>query len=219
MKTQREECIIVPDAPGEVRVEIRLRQELSVFSKRAYLRNLVGGTGGNMSARIPGSDKILITPSGVALADVEPETSLLVRLDGAILENPLNLNPSKETGFHLAIYELRPDVGAIAHVHPVYATAYSRCGEPLPMATITARMLLTEVPAIEAAMPGSRELCEFIKGGIVRYPGVKALLMAEHGVLALGPDIKTAYYLADLVENTAHVAFVAGTMNDDRGKR
>lgn len=204
----------------EAETVVRLRHELSDFSKRAFLRNLVGGTGGNMSARIPGTDNVLITPSGVALADVEPETSLLVRLDGTILENPLNLVPSKETGFHLAVYELRPDVGAIAHVHPAYATAYSREGKPLPMATITARMILKEVPAIESALPGSRELCEIIKGGIVRHPGVKALLMAEHGILALGPDIKAAYYLADLVENTAQVAFVAGNINnDDRGDR
>jgi L-ribulose-5-phosphate 4-epimerase len=201
-------------------VEIRLRQELSDFSKRAFLRNLVGGTGGNMSARIPGTDRVLITPSGVALADVEPGTSLLVRLDGTILENPLNLLPSKETGFHLAIYGLRPDVGAIAHVHPAYATAYSRKGKPLSMATITADMILKEVPSIERAMPGSRELCEFVKGGIVRHPGVKALLMTDHGVLALGPDIKAAFYIADLVENTAHVALLAGTMaHDDRGDR
>ena len=201
-------------------MEIRLRHELSDFSKRAFLRNLVGGSGGNMSVRIPGSDTVLITPAGVALADVEPGTSLLVRLDGTILENPLNLAPSKETGFHLAVYELRPDVGGIAHVHPAYATAYSRKRKPLPMATITATMILKEVPAIESAMPGSRELCEFVKSGIVRHPGVKALLMAEHGVLALGPDIRTAYYLADLVENTAQVAFVAENMNSgERGDR
>lgn len=201
-------------------MEIRLRKELSDFSKRAYFRNLVGGTGGNMSVRIPGSDKVLITPSGVSLADVEPETSLLVRLDGAILENPLNLAPSKETGFHLAVYELRPDVGAIAHVHSAYATGYSNLGKPLPLATVTARAILKEVPAIECAPSGSRELCDFVKGGIVRHPGVKVLLMAEHGVLALGPDIKTAYYLADLVENTAQVAFVSENIdNDDRGDR
>ncbi len=198
----------------------RLRNELSDFSKRAFHRNLVGGTGGNMSLRIPGTDKVLITPSGVSLADVEPGTNLLVRLDGTILENPLNLVPSKETGFHLAVYGLRPDIGAIAHVHPPYATAYSRKRKPLPMATISARVMLKEVPVVESALPGSRELCEFVTEGIARHPGVKALLMAEHGILALGPDIKAAYYLADLVENTAQVAFVAGHLQDDeRGDR
>ena len=204
----------------EAETVVRLRHELSDFSKRAFHRNLVGGTGGNMSVRIPGSDKVLITPSGVSLGDVEPETNLLVRLDGTILENPANLVPSKETGFHLAAYELRTDVGGIAHVHPPYSTAYSCRGISLPMVTISARVILKEVPAIECALPGSGELREFVKKGILRYPGVKALLMAEHGILALGPDIKTAYYLADLVENTAQVAFVAGNINnDDRGDR
>jgi L-ribulose-5-phosphate 4-epimerase len=204
----------------EAETVVRSRNELSDFSKRAFHRNLVGGTGGNMSLRIPGTDKVLITPSGVSLADAEPETHLLVRLDGTILENPSNLIPSKETGFHLAVYELRPDVGGIAHVHPPYATAYSRMGKPLPLATISGRLILKEVPAVESATPGSRELCEFVKGGIVRHPGVKALLMAEHGILALGPDIKTAYYLADLVENTAHVAFASENIkSDERGDR
>jgi L-ribulose-5-phosphate 4-epimerase len=191
---------------------LRLRNELSDFSKRAFHRNLVGGTGGNMSVRIPGTDKVLITPSGVSLADVEPEGNLLVRLDGTVLENPANLVPSKETGFHLAVYELRPDAGGIAHVHPPYATAFANKGMALPLSTISARVILKEVPAVECAMPGSGELREFIKGGIVRHPGVKALLMAEHGILTLGPDIRTAYYLADLVENTAQVAFVAANI-------
>jgi L-ribulose-5-phosphate 4-epimerase len=203
----------------EAETVVRLRHELSDFSKRAFHRNLVGGTGGNMSVRIPGTGQVLITPSGVSLGDVEPETNILVRLDGTILENPASLIPSKETGFHLAAYELRPDVGGIAHVHPPYSTAYARLGKPLPLPTISARVILKEVPTVECALPGSCELREFVKASIVRHPGVKALLMADHGILALGPDIKSAYYLADLVENTAQVAFVAANIKEDRGDR
>ena len=191
----------------EAETESRLRNELSDFSKRAFLRDLVSGTGGNMSVRIPGTDTVLITPSGVSLADVEPGINLLIRLDGTVLENPRNMVPSKETSFHLAVYQLRPDAGAIAHVHPPCATAYSALRKPLPLPTISGRVILKEVPAIETAMPGSAELRELVKEGIVRHPGVKALLMAEHGILALGPDIKTAFYIADLVESTAKVAF------------
>jgi ribulose-5-phosphate 4-epimerase/fuculose-1-phosphate aldolase len=204
---------------GEAEVVIHLRKELTEFSKRAFHRNLVGGTGGNMSLRVPGTETVLITPSGVSLADAEPETHLLVHGSGTILENPSNLVPSKETGFHLAVYQLRADVGGIAHLHPPCATAYSNHRMPLPLATISARLLLKEVPVIESAMPGSRELCEFVKGGIVAHPGVKALLMAEHGILAVGPDIKSAFYVADLVENTAQVAFAAQNLQDDRGDR
>jgi len=187
----------------------RLRRELSDFSKRSFHRGLVSGTGGNISARIPDHDRVLITASGVSLGDVEPDSNLLVNLEGVILENPLGLIPSKETSFHLVVYQLRPDVGAIVHVHPPYATAYSNKERPLPLATISSRAILKEVPWIECALPGSKELCDYVHGGIKKYPAVKALLMKEHGILALGPDLRIAYYVADLVEDTAKIAFIA----------
>ncbi len=73
-------------------------------------------------------------------------------------------------------------------------------------------MILKEVPCIDCALPGSKELCDFVHGGISRYPNVKALLMKEHGILALGPDLMTAFYIADLVEDTAKIAFISGNI-------
>jgi L-ribulose-5-phosphate 4-epimerase len=198
---------------------IDLRKELAEFSRRAFYRGLVSGAGGNMSLRIPGTDLVLITPTGVSLADIEPEANLLVNLEGTILENWLDLKPSKETGFHLVAYKLRPDAGAVAHLHPPYATAFSNKERPLPLVTINSRAILKEVPWVECALPGSQELCDFVHGGITRYPDAKALLMKEHGILALGPDIKTAYYLADLVEDTAKVAFITTNIKMDGGGR
>ena len=192
----------------EVRGMGALRRELSEVSRRAFLRGLVTATGGNMSVRVPGSEKILVTPSGISLEEVDPKTNILVDFKGKILSSSRELKPSKETSFHLSVYRLRPDVGAIAHFHPPYATAYSNKGKPLPLATISSRVILKEVPWVECAMPGSKELCDFVSDGIARYPGVKVLLMKEHGVLALGPDLKAAYYLADLVEATAKIAFI-----------
>ena len=193
----------------ESEVFICLRKELAEFSRRAFQRGLVSGTGGNISVRIPDTDRVLITPSGVSLGDVEPEANLLVDLEGTILENPLGLTPSKETSFHLAVFKLRPDVGAVVHVHPPYATAYSTREKPLPLVTVQSRVTLKEVPWIDCALPGSKDLCGFVDGGIRKYPNVRALLMKEHGILALGPDLMTAFYVADLVEGTAKVAFIA----------
>jgi L-fuculose-phosphate aldolase len=76
------------------------------------------------------------------------------------------------------------------------------------LVTVSSRVILKEVPWIDCALPGSRELCDFVHGGIQAHPDVKALLMKEHGILALGSDLKTAYYLADLVEDTAKIAFI-----------
>lgn len=185
-----------------------LREQLAEISRRAFRRGLVSGTGGNMSVRIPGTDLVLITPTGVSLEEVTPEINLLVRLDGTISENPPGQRPSKETSFHLAVYRLRPEAGAVAHLHPPYATAYSNKGRELPLVTISSRILLKEVPLIDCATPGSQELCDLVSGGIREFPESQAMLMKEHGILTVAPDLPTAYYLADLVEDTAKIAFI-----------
>jgi len=194
---------------------LALRDELTEFSRRAFSRGLVSGAGGNMSVRVPGTDLVLITPTGVSLGDIDPEVNLLVKLDGTIVENPAGHRPSKETGFHLVVYRLRSDAGAVAHVHPPYSTAYANREMDLPLVTISARMILKEVPWVECAIPGSKELCDFVQVGIVKYPEVKALLMKEHGILTLGPDLKSAYYIADLVEDTAKIAFIEGNIRKE----
>jgi L-ribulose-5-phosphate 4-epimerase len=201
----------------EIEIVSQLRRELADFSRRAFDRGLVGGTGGNVSVRIPGTDRVLITPTGVSLGDVEADINLLVGLDGTIIESPPGQKPSKETAFHLAVYRLRPDAGAIAHLHPPYATAYSNTGQPLPLVTVSSRGVLKEVPCVECATPGSAELCNYVEGGISRNPGIRAMLMKEHGILTLGPDLKTAYYLADLVEDTAKIAYLASHIKAGKG--
>jgi L-fuculose-phosphate aldolase len=193
----------------------RLRKELAEFSRRAFYRGLVSGAGGNISVRVPDTDRVLITATGVSLGDVDPDSSLLVDLEGKVIENPLGLVPSKETSFHLAGFQLRPGTGAVVHVHPPYATAYSILGRPLPLLTVNSRSIFKKVPCVDCALPGSKELCDFVRGGIQNYPECKALLMKEHGILTLGPDLKTAYYLADLVEDTAKVAYLAGGIKAD----
>lgn len=185
------------------------RQRLAEFSRRSFDRHLVGGTGGNLSVRIPHTDRVLITPTGISLGDVKPEENILVSLTGEVLESPMGLKGSKETSFHLAAFRSRPDVGAIAHVHPPYATAFSNTGKPLPLATISARVVLKNVPCVECFPPGSSELCDCVTGGIQAYPEVKALLMKEHGILTMGTDLMNAFYLADLVEDTAKIAYLA----------
>jgi len=189
---------------------IRLRKELAEYSRRSFNRGLVSGTGGNISVRVPGTDTVLITPTGISLGDIEPEINLLMKIDGAIVENPCGLKPSKETAFHLAVYQLRPEAGAVAHLHPPYATAYSNCVERLPMVTVSAQAVLKEVPRIERALSGSTELYEYVKAGLTKYPSARVLLMEEHGILAVAPDLKTSYYLSDLTEDTAKIAFIAG---------
>jgi L-ribulose-5-phosphate 4-epimerase len=186
----------------------QIGRELAEFSRRSFQRGLVSGAGGNLSARVPGTDTVLITPTGISLADIQPEINILMTLEGAVVQALPGFRPSKETSFHLGVYRLRPDILAIAHLHPPYATAFSNKGRSLPLVTINSRVILQEVPCIECAPPGSKELCDFVTEGVAKYPGVKVLLMREHGVLAMGIDLATAYYLADLTEATAQIAYI-----------
>jgi len=190
----------------------RLRKELSQYSKKSFQRGLVSGTGGNLSVRIPGEDRVLITPSGISLDDVTPEINILVTLEGKILSAPPGLKPSKETSFHLAAYQLRSDVNALAHVHPPYATAYANKDLPLPLVTVSARANLKHVACVECATPGSSELRELVRTGLEANPEARAILMKEHGILAMGRDLKHAYYIADLTEDTAMIAYVEATI-------
>jgi L-fuculose-phosphate aldolase len=183
------------------------RNLLSDYSRRAFLRGLVGGTGGNISIRIPDTDTALITPTGISLEEVTPDTSVLVDLDGNILESPLGHKGSKETFFHVSAFKLRPDVNAVVHVHPYYCTAYSCTNEPLPLVTVPARLNLKDVPCIPCYNPGSKELANEVISALKKYPALTVLLMQDHGILALGTDVTSAYYNADLAEHTAKVAF------------
>ena len=196
----------------EVKRIAGLRHELAEISKMSFNRGLISGTGGNISVRIPGTDKTLITPSGVSLGDVKAEANILCDLDESILDSPLDFKPSKEASFHLSVYRLRTDVMAIAHLHPPYATAYSNQASHLPLVTVSSRVNLKMVPWIESALPGSKELRTLVSEAIRKFPGIRALLMKEHGILTMGPDLKTAYYLADLVEDTAKIAFIASNI-------
>jgi len=193
-----------------------LRQELSEYSQRAFNRFLVSGAGGNLSVRVPDTDTVLITPTAISLGDVQPEEHLLMNLDGDVLESPKGLKGSKETSFHLAAYRIRPDIGAVSHVHPPYSTAYSNKGKGLPLVTISARVILKNVPCVECFLPGSQELSDTVCEGLKANLDAKALLMKEHGILAMGPDLKASYYIADLVEDTAKIAFIASNIPDDK---
>ena len=83
------------------------------------------------------------------------------RFPGKVLEGPAGAKPSKETSFHLAVYEVRPDVKVIIHVHPTYATSFAVNGRLIPTITISAQLKLKQGKLIAIAPPGSKELRRF----------------------------------------------------------
>ncbi len=190
------------------------RRQLSEYSQRAFRRHLIAGTGGNLSLRIPETDTVLVTPTGISMEEVRPEDHILMNLAGNTLDAPKGLSGSKETAVHLAAYYLKADIGGIAHVHPPHATAYSNKGGPLPLATISARVVLKHVPCIDCFPPGSDELSNCVIEVIKQHPQALCILMKEHGILAMGKDLRHAYAIADLTEETARIAYLSATIRD-----
>jgi L-fuculose-phosphate aldolase len=180
--------------------------EIGQFSRLSYDRGLVAARGGNLSIRIPGTERVLITPSGISLRDITPDIIIEVDIHGNLSKGKKNLKPSKETPFHTSIYRLRNDVMAIAHIHPPFATALSLKDKPFPILTAPGMVNLVKVPLVEFAFMGTKELCDFVSEAVKQNMDVKALLLKGHGIIAMGPDLASAYYIADLVEDCAKVA-------------
>jgi L-fuculose-phosphate aldolase len=187
----------------------RFTEELVATCRKAFQRGLVGGAGGNISVRLPDRAEALISATGVSLGDLTPSTVVRVDLAGQVLEAHEGCRPSKETGFHVCAYRLRPHVGAVVHLHPPFATAFAVRGKELPLVTDGAMLNLKQVPIVGHATSGSAELHRIVEDGLQRHPEARAILMERHGMFSMGPNLTVAYNLADLVEDTAKIALLS----------
>lgn len=188
-----------------------LKKELQHVSHKVYQKGYTQATGGNISVRIPGTDHVLIKRSGISLGEVSREDALIVNMDGEVIEG--NGTASKEIGFHLGIYKVRPDVKAIVHCHPSYCIGYACLGMELPLPTVTAQKLLGHVPVADVAPSGSKELAQHVTDVYKKYPGIKISLMKDHGVCSVGPTLEAAYNVVDLAEATAKQAFIISQLS------
>ncbi len=173
---------------------------------RASMQGLVPGTSGNLSVRVPGSDHILIKATGRALGEMTAADTVLLDLDGNVVERGTPPRPSKERLFHVAIYQRRPDVGAVVHLHPPYAVAFAVARRLPPMLTGAARAFLEGRTALVAPAPsGSPQLAALV-GDAFQDPAVRAAILAEHGTVTVGSDLRAALYLSEYLEDAARTA-------------
>lgn len=186
-----------------------IKQELCRFAKLAWERRLIAGLGGNVSARVPGEELILITASGVSLRDTAPRNLIAINLDGELVDKASNLTPSKELGMHLAAYRLREEVKAVFHLHPPHATAFATWGSPLPLVVDGAKARFGYVPCLDYAPSGSEMLHNIVQKGIGLFPNAWAYLLKNHGSITLGRSVAEAFYLADLLEDAAKIALLS----------
>jgi ribulose-5-phosphate 4-epimerase/fuculose-1-phosphate aldolase len=187
--------------------EDEIRRQLVTFARRAYRRRLVGGTGGNVSARLTGG-RMLVTASGLSLEDTTAGNLLTVDIETGDWQPIEGLVPSREYKFHMDILRLRPEVGAVLHVHPPHATAYAVLKRDIPMLT-DAAFKQPPIPRVPFAPSGTEELRQNVAATIRSNPDCRCLILEQHGIIALGKDITSAYNQADLIEELATIAYLA----------
>ena len=195
------------------RAERDVRETLVALARRMASAGLVTGTSGNLSARVAGPlGRILVTPSGVDYETMA--TTDLVVVDDGGQPALAGLKPSIDTPKHVAIYRARPDVGAVVHTHSPYATAFSMVGEPIPALLIeVAGYLGGPVRVMPYVSPLRPDLPDVLASAL---GADRAILVANHGVYAVGETPAKAFHAAVDVEDGARAAWLAralGTPN------
>jgi len=166
------------------------------------------GSGGNISVRINDSNLIAITPSGKSYHEMLSDDICVIDSDQKPVEG--HLIPSVETSMHLGIYQHRPNMGAIIHTHPVFASVLSIINQPIPaLFDEIAFEIGTSVEIVPYAISGSSELVQNVVGKLDNH--CFCYIIQNHGALSLGKDINQAWKNAELLEKVAQVYYSALT--------
>ncbi len=177
--------------------EADLRSEIVAVAKAIDAAGYCPSKSGNVSARFGGG--LLITPSGLPYEQMQPSDLIHLSMDGVVLSG--TGKASSEWPFHVAIYVARPDAQAIVHTHSPRATALSCARRGIPaFHYMIALCGGADVRCAEYATFGTPELG---RNAVVALEGRKAVLLANHGVIALGASLKGAHTIVAEVENLA----------------
>jgi len=184
-------------------------------AKRCFDLRLQTNAGGNLSVRLASRDGIVIKPSGIGFNECTRDNLQVVHLDGTI--EPSELKPSKDLGFHLDLYRIREDINAVVHCHSPWATGYASAGIEIPCLTVQTIEKIGRMPLIPLSVQGGPQT-EVEISPVFRDPSVSAAVLANHGTIGVGKTLMAAQYLAEIIEETAHIAYVRDTLMAAHGK-
>jgi L-ribulose-5-phosphate 4-epimerase len=189
-----------------------LRPAVAALHEELRRNGLVAWTAGNVSARVPGADLLVIKPSGVDYDDLSPESMVVCDFDGNVVEG--DHAASSDTAAHAYVYAHRADVGGVVHTHSPYATAWAARGEEIPcVLTAMADEFGGPIPVGPFALIGGTAIGE----GIVKtLDGHRspAVLMQNHGVFSIGPNARAAVKAAVMCEDVARTVHLARVLGD-----
>lgn len=180
--------------------------DAAFYCREAYVKGLVGGTGGNTSVRV--GDEVYITASGCTLGDLQPEDFIKVSLDGTY-DPAAGQKPSKEMSLHCAVYKARPDIKAILHLHPTNTIAATlmldSLEDQIPVYSQGYYVKIGHLPQVPAYLAGSGELAEATAACLRKRD---CALMRNHGLIVGADTIKKTFTQTEEIEANARLHIV-----------
>ena len=185
-----------------------VRDSIVALGRSLYDRGLAHGSAGNLSVRLK-DGSILVTPTNSSLGLLAPERISKVSPEGILISGD---PPSKEAFFHLAVYDERPQAGAIVHLHSTHAVAIScLCHEDtanvMPPMTAYHVMRVGRLPLLPYYRPGDRRLADAVRKAAKTH---HALLLANHGPIVSAKSLAEAVSIYEELEETAKLFFLVG---------
>lgn len=178
------------------------RKAVVRFGLKMVESGLTTGTGGNLSIIDRNSGKVVVSPSGIEYAALQPRDVVLTDMQGNVIDG--EARPSSELGFHLSLYRRRKDVQAIVHTHSPYAVTMACLGWEIPAVHYLVGFAGKKVPLAPYATFGTPELAQIVAEYIGDY---NALLLANHGLVAVGSSMDTAFAAAEEIEFVARIYY------------
>ena len=190
------------------RSQTTLQKNISAYSQLIYEKGWVANHDGNLSARLADNKRFMVTPTAESKRLIAPHDTLVVDIDGKRLSGRRRL--FSEWHLHATCFKARPDVHAVIHAHPVYATALGVAGKGLGIPALPEMVvsLGANIPTLDYALPKSAaqeaELAHALTHG-----DADGVLLAGNGVITVGVDLEQAFLRLELIEHYAQILSVS----------
>lgn len=184
--------------------EYEIKKQMCEIGKRVYNRGMVAANDGNFSVKL-NDNEFLCTPTGVSKGFMTPEYICKIDATGKVIHANKDFKPSSEIKMHLRVYKERPDVNAVVHAHPLYATSFAIAGIPLTQPIMPEAVIaLGCVPIAKYGTPSTEEIPDAVSEYLQYFD---AVLLENHGALSYAESLLSAYHKMESLEFYARLLY------------
>lgn len=186
--------------------EFEIKKQICEIGRRIYDKGMVASNDGNISVRL-NANEFLCTPTGVSKGFMTPDYICKVDKEGKVIQANKGYKPSSEIKMHMRVYKERPDVNAVVHAHPLYATGFAIAGIALTQPIMPEAIIsLGCVPIAEYGTPSTEEIPDAVEKYLQHFD---AVLLANHGALSFSDTLLNAYHKMESLEFYAQLLFIS----------